>query len=81
MRFESYERFLVISGSINPVTRSQIKHALEKGFGDICLDKDELGRPDFFGIVVMDSRNLIESGRSYPRDRRQVIYLSSLFVR
>ena len=61
----------MISGSVNPVTRSQIKHALEKGFGDICLDK-MAGQAGSLGIVVMDSRNLIESGRSYPRDRRQL---------
>lgn len=79
LRFESYERFLVISGSVNPVTRSQIKHALEKGFGDICLDKDELGRPDFSWDSGYGLKELDRIRQELSKRQEAVIYLSSLF--
>ena len=69
----------MISGSVNPVTRSQIKHALEKGFGDICLDKDELGRLDFSWDSGYGLKELDRIRQELSKRQEAVIYLSSLF--
>lgn len=80
LEFKPYETFLVVSGSVNPVTRSQIEHAINYGFGNVCIDKDKIGEKDFSWNSDYGMKEINRIQVELSKKKEIVIYLSSLFA-
>lgn len=68
--FHKKEHFLVVAGSLNPVTGRQLDHAAENGFTRIRLGREHLTR-DFWGTV--SGKRQLESWKKLCRENQRII--------
>lgn len=74
-----YGNFLAVCGSINPITRIQVEFAIEKGFGNIMLNKRNLETIENYWETD-DGKDVISKIKlSLLEKERVVVYLDSLF--
>lgn len=71
-------RFLIVSGSVNPVTKQQVEYAINSGFNSVAINREQLETRDDFW-KSKDGDILINEIREKVKEKNTIAYIDSLF--